>query len=128
VHTPVTATLNVDGQPRKVVMQANRGGYLYVLDAKDGKLLAANPFGKLNWAEGIDMKTGRPKHTKVYFDALEGKQVTVWPSVSGVTNWQHMSFSPQTGMLYINTLHIDPVEQRVLQDGVEILALKLAEA
>jgi alcohol dehydrogenase (cytochrome c) len=106
VHTPVIATLNVDGQSRKVIMQANRGGYLYVLDAKSGELLAANPFGKVNWSEGIDMKTGRPKHTKVYFDALEGKQVTVWPSVSGVTNWQHMAFSPRTGLLYINTLHV----------------------
>ena len=106
VHTPVVATLNVDGRPRKVVMQANRGGYLYVLDAKSGELLAANPYGKVNWSDGIDMKTGRPKHTKVYYDALEGKQVTVWPSVSGVTNWQHMSFSPQTGLLYINTLHV----------------------
>ncbi len=106
VHTPVLATLNVDGRPRKVVMQANRGGYLYVLDAKNGELLAANPYGKVTWSDGIDMKTGRPKQTQVYYDALQGKQVTVWPSVSGVTNWQHMSFSPQTGFLYINTLHV----------------------
>jgi alcohol dehydrogenase (cytochrome c) len=106
VHTPVVATLNVGGQPRKVVIQANRSGYLYVLDAKSGQLLAANAFGKLNWAEGIDLETGRPKWTQVYHDALAGKNVTVWPSVSGVTNWQHMSFSPQTGMLYINTLHV----------------------
>ena len=106
VHTPVIATLNVAGQPRKVVMQANRGGFLYVLDAKDGKLLAANPFGKVNWADGIDMKTGRPQHTQVYKDALEGKNITVWPSIAGVTNWQHMSYSPLTGMLYINTLHV----------------------
>jgi alcohol dehydrogenase (cytochrome c) len=106
VHTPVLATLNVDGRPRKVVMQANRGGYLYVLDAKNGELLAANPYGKVTWSDGIDVKTGRPKHTQVYSDAFTGKQVTVWPSVSGVTNWQHMSFSPQTGLLYINTLHV----------------------
>jgi len=106
VQTPVIATINVGGQPRKVVMQANRSGFLYVLDAKDGKLLAANTFGKVNWADGVDMKTGRPKFTEVYKGALEGKKVTVWPSVSGVTNWQHMSFSPRTGMLYINTLHI----------------------
>ena len=117
VHTPVIATINVGGQPRKVVMQANRGGFLYVLDAKDGKLLAANPFGKVNWADGIDLETGRPKWTQVYHDALAGKNVTVWPSVSGVTNWQHMSFSPQTGLLYINTLHVGmtyeaPIPQR----------------
>jgi alcohol dehydrogenase (cytochrome c) len=87
-------------------MQANRSGFLYVLDAKDGKLIAANPFGKVNWADGIDKETGRPKVTSVFKEALEGKKVTVWPSVSGVTNWQHMSFSPKTGMLYINTLNL----------------------
>src|SRR6195256_4555933 len=106
VQTPVIATIDVGGQPRKVVMQANRSGMLYVLDAKDGKLLAANPYGKVNWADGVDLKTGRPNFTQVYKDALEGKNVTVWPSVTGVTNWQHMSFSPQTKMLYINTAHV----------------------
>ena len=106
VQTPVLATINVNGAPRKVVMQANRGGFLYVLDAKDGKLIAANAYGKVNWANGVDLETGRPNATDVFKGALEGKKVTVWPSVSGVTNWQHMAFSPQTGMLYINTLHI----------------------
>ena len=106
VQTPVIATIDVGGQPRKVVMQANRSGMLYVLDAKDGKLLAANPYGKVNWADGVDLKTGRPNFTQVYKDALEGKNVTVWPSVTGVTNWQHMSFNPQTKLLYINTAHV----------------------
>jgi alcohol dehydrogenase (cytochrome c) len=87
-------------------MQANRGGFLYVLDAKDGKLLAANAYGKVTWADGVDKETGRPNHTQAYKEALEGKKVTIWPSVSGVTNWQHMAFSPRTGLLYINTLHI----------------------
>src|SRR5205085_81094 len=54
----------------------------------------------------IRPKTGRPIVTDVFTGALEGKQVTVWPSISGVTNWQSMSFSPQTGMLYVNTLHV----------------------
>jgi len=53
-----------------------------------------------------DSRQRRPNWTQVYHDALAGKNVTVWPSVSGVTNWQHMSFSPQTGLLYINTLHV----------------------
>ncbi len=106
VQTPVLATIDVNGAPRKVVMQANRGGFLYVLDAKDGKLIAANAFGKVTWANGVDLETGRPNVTDVFTGALEGKKVTVWPSVSGVTNWQHMAFSPQTGLLYINTLHV----------------------
>jgi alcohol dehydrogenase (cytochrome c) len=106
VQTPILGSVNVGGTPRKVVMQPNRNGFLYVLDAKDGKLLAANAFGKVNWASGVDLKTGRPIVTDVFKGALEGKNVTVWPSVSGVTNWQHASFSPRTGLLYINTLNI----------------------
>jgi alcohol dehydrogenase (cytochrome c) len=106
VQTPVIATINVNGAPRKVVMQANRGGFLYVLDAKDGRLIAANAYGKVTWANGVDLETGRPNVTDVFKGAIEGKKVTVWPSISGVTNWQHMSFSPLTGLLYINTLHV----------------------
>jgi alcohol dehydrogenase (cytochrome c) len=106
VQTPVLATIKFNGAPRRVVMQANRGGFLYVLDAKDGKLIAANAFGKVTWANGVDLETGRPNVTDVFKGAIEGKKVTVWPSISGVTNWQHMAFSPLTGLLYINTLHV----------------------
>jgi alcohol dehydrogenase (cytochrome c) len=106
VQTPILGSVNVGGTSRKVVMQPNRNGFLYVLDAKDGKLLAANAFGKVNWASGVDLKTGRPIVTDVFKGAIEGKNVTVWPSVAGVTNWQHASFSPRTGLLYINTLHV----------------------
>jgi len=106
VQTPIRATINVKGSPRKVIIQANRGGFLYVLDAKNGELIAANAFGKINWASGVDLESGRPIVTDVYKDALAGKKVTVWPSVSGVTNWQHLSYSPQTKLLYINTLNV----------------------
>ncbi|MFL6797250.1 MAG: PQQ-dependent dehydrogenase, methanol/ethanol family [Xanthobacteraceae bacterium] len=106
VQTPVIATLNVGGNPRKVIIQANRSGFLYVLDAKEGKLVAANTYGKVNWASGIDKETGRPIVTDVFKGALEGKNVTVWPSVTGVTNWQSPAFSPQTGLLYVNTVHV----------------------
>lgn len=106
VQTPVVATIKVEGKLRKVVMQANRNGFLYVLDAKDGKLLAGNAYGKVNWADFINMQTGRPQTTDVFTGALEGRNVTVWPSISGVTNWQHMAFSPKTNLLYINTIHV----------------------
>ena len=121
VQTPINTTVNVGGSPRKVVIQANRNGFLYVLDAKDGKLLAANAFGRVNWASGVDMKTGRPVVTDVYRDALAGKKVEVWPSISGVTNWQHFSFSPRTGLLYVNTLNVgmtyEAPEPPVLKPG-----------
>ncbi len=106
VQTPIQATLKVNGKSQKVVMQANRSGFLYVLDAANGKLLAANPFEKVNWADGIDMTTGRPIYNDVFKGAIEGRNVTVWPSTSGGINWQHISFSPVTQKLYMNTLHI----------------------
>ncbi len=48
------------------------------------------------------METGRPIVTDVFRGALTGETVTVWPSVYGVTNWQHLSFSPHTGLLYMD--------------------------
>ena len=106
VQTPIVATLKFNGKPQKVVMQANRSGLLYVVDAATGKLLAANPFDKVNWTDGVDMKTGRPNYTDVFHGAVAGRNVTVWPSTSGGINWQHVAFSPVTQKLYMNTLHI----------------------
>ncbi len=100
----VLADMNVDGKPTKVLMDANRNGFFYVLDRSNGKLLAANPYVKVNWASGIDMKTGRPIETDVSKDAREGKKVTVFPSLLGGKNWEPLSFNPQTGLAYANTL------------------------
>jgi alcohol dehydrogenase (cytochrome c) len=100
----VLADMNVEGKPTKVLMDANRNGFFYVLDRTNGKLLAANPYVKVNWATGIDMKTGRPIETDVAKDAREGKKVTVYPSILGGKNWEPMSFNPQTGLAYANTL------------------------
>ena len=99
----VQAELTVDGTPRKVVMQANRNGFLYVLERATGKLLAANKFVKVNWAERIDMSTGRPVWTEVTKAALEGKPVQVWPHLSGGKNWHPMSYSPISKLIYLNT-------------------------
>jgi alcohol dehydrogenase (cytochrome c) len=107
VNELVHAELTIDGTPRKVIMQANRNGFLYVLERESGKLLRAHPFIKLNWAERIDLTTGRPVWTDVTLDVLEkGAKVTVWPNVSGGKNWNPMSYNPQTGLLYLNTFNI----------------------
>ncbi|MBR0795936.1 methanol/ethanol family PQQ-dependent dehydrogenase [Bradyrhizobium jicamae] len=100
----VLADMNVEGKPTKVLMDANRNGFFYVLDRTNGKLLAANPYVKVNWASGIDMKTGRPIDTDVVKDARDGKKVTVYPSILGGKNWEPMSYNPQTGLAYANTL------------------------
>ena len=104
VNELVQADLTVDGTPRKVVMQANRNGFFYVLERSTGKLLAANPFVKVTWAERVDMTTGRPVWTQATKDALEGKTVQVWPSLVGGKNWHPMSFNPQNKLIYVNTM------------------------
>ena len=101
----VLADMNVEGKPTKVLMDANRNGFFYVLDRTNGKLLAANPYVNVNWATGVDLKTGRPIETDVAKDAREGKKVTVYPSILGGKNWEPMSFNPQTGLAYANTLN-----------------------
>ena len=102
----VLATLNIDGKPTPVLMDANRNGFFYVLDRTNGKLLAANPYVKVNWASGIDMKTGRPIETDISAKARAGEKVVVWPSIFGGKNWEPMSFNPQNNTAYANTLNI----------------------
>jgi alcohol dehydrogenase (cytochrome c) len=101
----VLATIDVDGKPTPVLMDANRNGFFYVLDRTNGKLLAANPYVKVTWASGIDMKTGRPIETDVTAKARAGEKVVMWPSILGGKNWEPMSFNPQNGTAYANTLN-----------------------
>ena len=96
----------VDGAKRKVVMQMNRNGFLYVLDRVNGKLLSAKPFEKVNWATHVDMATGRPVESEVSKKVRAGETVEVWPSPWGAKNWPHAAFNPETGLLYANTMHI----------------------
>ncbi len=111
VNELVLAELNIEGAPRKVVMQANRNGFFYVLDRKTGRLLAANPFvDRINWAKGIDLKTGRPidsEVTTLIRGSLEMKTaVEISPSCLGGKNWSPMSYSQKEGLVFANTLDI----------------------
>ena len=67
--------MQVDGQMRKVLINAHKNGFLYVIDRTNGKLIAANPFVKVNWATHIDLKTGRPVLTDLLERAMKGEQV-----------------------------------------------------
>jgi alcohol dehydrogenase (cytochrome c) len=100
----VLATRTVHGKPTKVILNANRNGFFYVLDRTNGKLIAANPYVKVNWASGVDKATGRPIETEVTTKARAGEKVTVFPSILGGKNWMPMSYSPKTGLAYANTL------------------------
>jgi alcohol dehydrogenase (cytochrome c) len=107
VNALVLADITTGGQVRKVVMQAARNGFFYVLDRANGKLLAANKYVKVTWADRVDMKTGRPvwsESTKKILDNVA--HIQTWPFIAGGTNWFPMSFSPQTGLAYVNTFNI----------------------
>jgi quinohemoprotein ethanol dehydrogenase len=101
-NTIFTAELAIDGQPRHVVMQAPKNGFFYVLDAATGKLLSADPYVKgINWARGVDLKTGRPVVNPEADYGKTGEGAFVSPAFGGAHNWQPLSFSPQTGLVYI---------------------------
>jgi alcohol dehydrogenase (cytochrome c) len=88
-------------------MQAARNGFFYVLDRSNGKLLAANKYVKATWADHIDMETGRPvwsEGTKQILDHVA--KIQNWPFIGGGTNWYPMSFSPVSGLAYVNTSNI----------------------
>jgi len=105
VNEWIIADLAIGGSPHKVIMQANRNGFLYVIDRTTGKVLAANPFVKVTWADRIDPTTGRPVWSEDTKRIVEnGGKVRVYPSVSGGKNWAPMSFNLTTGLLYVNTL------------------------
>jgi alcohol dehydrogenase (cytochrome c) len=105
VNEWIIADLAIGGSPHKVIMQANRNGFLYVIDRTTGKVLAANSFVKVTWADRIDLTTGRPVWSEDTKRIVEnGGKVRVYPSVSGGKNWAPMSFNLTTGLLYMNTL------------------------
>ena len=71
---PVLADLRIDGQMRKALLNANKNGFMYVIDRTNGKLIAAHPFVKVNWASHIDLKTGRPVLTDMYDRASKARR------------------------------------------------------
>lgn len=102
-NAPLMLTeLPVGGKSRRVVMTAPKNGFFYVLDAKTGKFLSANNLVPVNWASGIDPKTGRPifKADARYWEHKDGKAV-ILPSTSGAHNWHAMAYNEQTGLVYL---------------------------
>lgn len=98
----VLATLTIGGQPRKVLMQAPKNGFFYVVDRTNGRLINAGQFiPGVNWATGYDMKTGRPIENPASRYYRTGKPFLALPSAIAAHNWQPMAFSPQTGLAYI---------------------------
>ncbi|MEC7551605.1 MAG: PQQ-dependent dehydrogenase, methanol/ethanol family [Pseudomonadota bacterium] len=103
VQDMMLADMEVDGVMRKVIMQAPKNGFFYVLDRQTGELLRANPYVTVNWASHIDMETGRPVENPDK-DFLTGNSQWILPGPLGGHNWQSMSYNPNTGLVYIPAL------------------------
>lgn len=97
----ILATLTIDGQARKVLMQAPKNGFFYVLDRETGKLLSAEKYAPMNWAKGMDMATGRPIIDHAAVDYTQGEGKLIVPGFLGAHNWHPMSYHPTTGLAYI---------------------------
>ncbi|HYT15770.1 MAG TPA: PQQ-dependent dehydrogenase, methanol/ethanol family [Burkholderiales bacterium] len=119
----VLADIMVDGVKRKVLMHADRNGFLYTLDRTNGRLIAANAYVKVNWAERIDLTTARPVETEVAKRLRAGEKVEVRPRWTGGKNWMPMAFNPNTGRLYFAMLD----ETSVYQLNKELPVYKAGE-
>jgi quinohemoprotein ethanol dehydrogenase len=96
----ILADVEINGKPRKIIMQAPKNGFFYVLDRATGELISAEKYTRVNWASHVDLKTGRPVLTEQgawYKD----KPKLVIPFLGGGHVWQPMSYNPATGLVYI---------------------------
>ena len=105
----VLADIRIGGQLRKVMIQANKNGFMYVLDRTNCKLIAAHPYVKVNWATHIDLATGRPVLTDLYERFLRGDEVSIFPSRG--TNAVPIAFNPTTGLVYATTWDIPRIQK-----------------
>ena len=94
----ILTDLEVEGQQRKVIMQAPKNGFFYVLDRQTGKLISAEPYTYMNWATGVDSVTGRPIETD--FSRYKNENRMISPGPVGGHNWQPMAYNSTTGLVY----------------------------
>ncbi len=95
----ILADLDIKGQKRKVLMQAPKNGFFYVLDRTNGKFISADPFVYVNWARGVDSITGRPVENEgVHYETVN---TDISPNYNGGHNWHPMAYNPALGLVFI---------------------------
>ncbi len=100
VQQLILADIRIDGRERKVLMQASKGGFFYVLDRITGEFISATPFAPLNWASGHDPLTGRPRiNREAHYTTTQPAVIS--PSSGGAANWAAKAYSPDTGLVYL---------------------------
>jgi len=97
----ILADIPIDGTVRKVLMQAPKNGFFFVIDRTNGKLISAKPYTTVNWATGYDAKTGRPAINPEADYSRSGKTWGAMPGALGGHDWQPMAYNPGTGLVYI---------------------------
>jgi len=102
----ILADLRINGVNRRVIMQAPKNGVFYVLDRETGRFISAKPYVSINWATGFDAWTGRPIENPEARYGVTGKPFIARPGAAGGHAWQPMSFSPETGLVYIPALDL----------------------
>ena len=108
---PIILTdLDIDGRSRKVLMQAPKNGFFYVLDRLTGELLSAEKYAAVTWASHVDMKTGKPQVLAQANYDKESKLIL--PSPAGAHNWQPMAYNPDTGLVYIPAMNDPAIYER----------------
>jgi alcohol dehydrogenase (cytochrome c)/quinohemoprotein ethanol dehydrogenase len=96
----ILADIPIEGKPRKVLLHAPKNGFFYVIDRENGALISAKPFTFINWATGMDMKTGCPiEGATARYPSVNSPPIV--PGPLGAHSWQPMSYSPLTGLTYI---------------------------
>jgi len=101
VQQLMLADLTIKGRQRKVLMQANKDGFYYVLDRVTGQFISGQPWVQVTWAKGLDEVTGRPIiNEEAHYG---GETVMLTPGPGGGHNWSPMSFNPSTGLVYVPT-------------------------
>jgi len=99
VQQLLLADVTIKGQQRKVIMQANKNGFYYVIDRVTGKFISGQPFAEVTWARGLNEETGRPI---INAESYYGTQsIPLAPGPGGAHNWSPMSFNPATGLVYL---------------------------
>ncbi|MBB6125331.1 PQQ-dependent dehydrogenase, methanol/ethanol family [Sphingobium subterraneum] len=128
------ADMDIGGKSRKVLMQAPKNGFFYVLDRTNGTLLSAKPYTKVNWATGVDLKTGKPQVVEAAH--FEKSPFLQYPGGLGGHSWHPMAFSHETGLVYIPTqsmpqLYVSDPGYRFraghMNTGVEMSALSVPD-
>ncbi|WP_341891113.1 PQQ-dependent dehydrogenase, methanol/ethanol family [Variovorax sp. YR752] len=117
----VLADLPIAGKTTKVLMQANRNGFFYVIDRTSGKLISGTQFArKVNWATGIDKASGRPIDTPMTAMVRKTEEmkdfIEVWPSAFGGKNWMPMSYDPGRKLVFLNTIDLGMKVKYVKQE------------